>query len=65
MKLLTYNFLTSKCIKGVKIGYPLKLNVCYGKNIYLTKIIKFLYLFFRLYRKRKQLLSLMLNLLIG
>lgn len=27
MKLLTYNFLTSKCIRGVKVGYPLKLNV--------------------------------------
>lgn len=27
MKLLTYNFLTSKCIKKVKVGYPLKLNV--------------------------------------
>ncbi|CAO1301017.1 unnamed protein product [Diamesa hyperborea] len=27
MKLLTYNFLTSKCIKGVKVGYPLKLNI--------------------------------------
>ena len=29
MKLLTYNFLTSKCIRGVKVGYPLKLNVIY------------------------------------
>ncbi|KAG5677042.1 hypothetical protein PVAND_006827 [Polypedilum vanderplanki] len=27
MKLLTYNFLTSKCIKKVKVGYPLKLNI--------------------------------------
>jgi multifunctional methyltransferase subunit TRM112 len=27
MKLLTYNFLTSKCIKGVKTGFPLKLVV--------------------------------------
>lgn len=27
MKLLTYNFLTSACIKGVKVGYPLRLNV--------------------------------------
>lgn len=27
MKLLTYNFLTSKCIRGVKVGYPLKLHV--------------------------------------
>lgn len=27
MKLLTYNFLTSKCIRGVKVGYPLKLKV--------------------------------------
>lgn len=27
MKLLTYNFLTSAAIKGVKIGYPLKLHV--------------------------------------
>lgn len=33
MKLLTYNFLTSKCIRGVKIGYPLKLNVsCNHRN---------------------------------
>lgn len=28
MKLSTYNFLTSKAIKGVKVGYPLKLTVC-------------------------------------
>lgn len=27
MKLLTYNFLTSKAMKGVKVGYPLKLQV--------------------------------------
>lgn len=27
MKLFTYNFLTSKCIRGVKVGHPLKLNV--------------------------------------
>ncbi|XP_059613369.1 multifunctional methyltransferase subunit TRM112-like protein [Phlebotomus argentipes] len=27
MKLITYNFLTSKFIRGVKVGYPLKLNV--------------------------------------
>lgn len=27
MKLSTYNFLTSKAIKGVKVGYPLKLTV--------------------------------------
>uniref|UniRef100_A0A0K8TQY6 Multifunctional methyltransferase subunit TRM112-like protein n=1 Tax=Tabanus bromius TaxID=304241 RepID=A0A0K8TQY6_TABBR len=27
MKLLTYNFLTSKCIRGVKVGFPLKLNI--------------------------------------
>lgn len=29
MKLLTYNFLTSKCIRGVKTGYPLLLNVSF------------------------------------
>ncbi|KFB51501.1 AGAP006575-PA-like protein [Anopheles sinensis] len=29
MKLLTYNFLTSKCIRGVQVGYPLKLNVSF------------------------------------
>lgn len=29
MKLITYNFLTSKCIKGVQVGHPLKIiNVC-------------------------------------
>lgn len=33
MKLLTYNFLTSKCIRGVKVGYPLKLHV----SIYIFK----------------------------
>lgn len=27
MKLLTYNFLTSKCIRGVQVGYPLLLTV--------------------------------------
>lgn len=27
MKLSTYNFLTSMAIKGVKVGYPLKLTV--------------------------------------
>ncbi|XP_059225722.1 multifunctional methyltransferase subunit TRM112-like protein [Stomoxys calcitrans] len=27
MKLSTYNFLTSKAIKGVKVGYPLKLTI--------------------------------------
>lgn len=27
MKLLTYNFLTSTAIKGVKVGYPLILHV--------------------------------------
>ncbi|CAG0885563.1 unnamed protein product, partial [Cyprideis torosa] len=25
MKLLTHNFLSSKCIRGVKLGYPLKI----------------------------------------
>uniref|UniRef100_A0A1B6JDB0 Multifunctional methyltransferase subunit TRM112-like protein n=1 Tax=Homalodisca liturata TaxID=320908 RepID=A0A1B6JDB0_9HEMI len=25
MKLLTHNMLTSKCIKGVKVGYPLRI----------------------------------------
>ncbi|XP_073839139.1 tRNA methyltransferase subunit 11-2 [Musca autumnalis] len=27
MKLSTYNFLTSKAIKGVKVGYPLRLTI--------------------------------------
>ncbi|XP_067643079.1 multifunctional methyltransferase subunit TRM112-like protein [Eurosta solidaginis] len=27
MKLSTYNFLTSKAIKGVKVGFPLKLTI--------------------------------------
>ncbi|XP_028150745.1 multifunctional methyltransferase subunit TRM112-like protein [Diabrotica virgifera virgifera] len=26
MKLLTHNMLTSKCMKGVSVGYPLKIN---------------------------------------
>ncbi|XP_056631237.1 multifunctional methyltransferase subunit TRM112-like protein [Diorhabda carinulata] len=26
MKLLTHNMLTSKCMKGVAVGYPLKIN---------------------------------------
>ncbi|XP_052896184.1 multifunctional methyltransferase subunit TRM112-like protein [Anopheles moucheti] len=33
MKLLTYNFLTSKCIRGVKVGYPLKLNILEKKEV--------------------------------
>uniref|UniRef100_A0A336N417 Multifunctional methyltransferase subunit TRM112-like protein n=2 Tax=Culicoides sonorensis TaxID=179676 RepID=A0A336N417_CULSO len=33
MKLLTYNFLTSKCIRGVKVGYPLKLHVQEKKEV--------------------------------
>ncbi|XP_053682909.1 multifunctional methyltransferase subunit TRM112-like protein [Sabethes cyaneus] len=33
MKLLTYNFLTSKCIRGVKIGFPLKLNIVEKKVV--------------------------------
>ncbi|EAA11274.1 multifunctional methyltransferase subunit TRM112-like protein [Anopheles arabiensis] len=33
MKLLTYNFLTSKCIRGVKVGYPLKLNIVEKKEV--------------------------------
>ncbi|XP_001655512.2 multifunctional methyltransferase subunit TRM112-like protein [Aedes aegypti] len=33
MKLLTYNFLTSKCIRGVKVGYPLKLNIVEKKVV--------------------------------
>lgn len=28
MKLLTHNMLTSKCMKGVTVGYPLKIQVC-------------------------------------
>ncbi|GAB0090376.1 Multifunctional methyltransferase subunit TRM112-like protein [Sergentomyia squamirostris] len=27
MKLITYNFLTSKILRGVKVGYPLKINI--------------------------------------
>ena len=27
MKLLTHNMLTSKCLKGVQVGYPLKIIV--------------------------------------
>lgn len=27
MKLLTHNMLTSKCMKGVSVGYPLGINV--------------------------------------
>jgi len=30
MKLSTYNFLTSMAIKGVKVGFPLKLTVSSG-----------------------------------
>ncbi|ETN59474.1 TRM112-like protein [Anopheles darlingi] len=33
MKLLTYNFLTSKCIRGVKVGHPLKLNIVEKKIV--------------------------------
>ncbi|XP_053675373.1 multifunctional methyltransferase subunit TRM112-like protein [Anopheles nili] len=33
MKLLTHNFLTSKCIRGVKVGYPLKLNIVEKKVV--------------------------------
>ncbi|XP_058463827.1 multifunctional methyltransferase subunit TRM112-like protein [Malaya genurostris] len=33
MKLLTYNFLTSKCIRGVKVGFPLKLNIVEKKVV--------------------------------
>uniref|UniRef100_A0A1Q3G320 Multifunctional methyltransferase subunit TRM112-like protein n=3 Tax=Culex TaxID=53527 RepID=A0A1Q3G320_CULTA len=33
MKILTYNFLTSKCIRGVKVGYPLKLNIVEKKVV--------------------------------
>ncbi|XP_055307040.1 multifunctional methyltransferase subunit TRM112-like protein isoform X2 [Sitodiplosis mosellana] len=33
MKLLTYNFLTSSAIKGVKVGYPLKLHVLSQREV--------------------------------
>ncbi|XP_058836696.1 multifunctional methyltransferase subunit TRM112-like protein [Topomyia yanbarensis] len=33
MKLLTYNFLTSKCIRGVKVGFPLKLKIVEKKEV--------------------------------
>lgn len=32
MKLLTHNFLTSKAIKGVKVGHPLILNVSTARD---------------------------------
>lgn len=32
MKLLTYNFLTSSAMKGVKVGYPLILHVSIYEN---------------------------------
>lgn len=38
MKLITYNFLTSSAIKGVKIGYPLKLHVSITFGIRIDKI---------------------------
>lgn len=34
MKLLTYNFLTSKCIRGVQVGFPLKLNIVETKVVH-------------------------------
>ncbi|KAG4077524.1 hypothetical protein HA402_002951 [Bradysia odoriphaga] len=33
MKLITYTFLTSKCIRGVKVGYPLKLNITHKETV--------------------------------
>ena len=30
MKLLTHNMLTSKCLKGVTVGYPLGIVVSFG-----------------------------------
>lgn len=37
MKLLTYNFLTSKAIRGVKVGYPLKLHVSVVLELRISK----------------------------
>lgn len=34
MKLLTHNMLTSKCLKNVVTGYPLKLTVSSGLLFY-------------------------------
>lgn len=52
MKLLTYNFLTSKCIRGVKVGYPLKLNVIHSISASFRRSIIFVYMFCRLSRRR-------------
>nr|CAD7570404.1 unnamed protein product [Timema californicum] len=35
MKLLTHNMLTSKCIKGVSVGYPLKIE---AKDVQVSEI---------------------------
>lgn len=43
MKLLTYNFLTSKCIRGVKVGYPLKLNVIQSLLLKILDLMVFVY----------------------
>ncbi|XP_031619461.1 multifunctional methyltransferase subunit TRM112-like protein [Contarinia nasturtii] len=42
MKLLTYNFLTSSAIKGVKVGYPLKLHVLKKREVQIDFNAEFL-----------------------
>lgn len=37
MKLLTHNMLTSKCLKGVTVGYPLGIVVSF-KSVYNFKV---------------------------
>lgn len=44
MKLSTYNFLTSKAIKGVKVGFPLKLTVSIDIPLKTTFLIKYTFL---------------------
>lgn len=51
MKFLTYNFLTSKCIRGVKVGFPLVIKVIYTKSHLFTRK-SHLKIFFRLPIKR-------------
>ena len=44
MKLSTYNFLTSKAIKGVKVGFPLKLTVSTNIPLKTKFLIKYTFL---------------------
>lgn len=45
MKLSTYNFLTSKSIRGVKVGYPLKLVVSsLNPSIFIHKFFVFVFI---------------------